>query len=198
MAEHWLVRVDLGGRSYLWSDTPVTPVDASGRSWPHLGGLPELRAPSDYDPFQQEPRVQSVAVEVSWPPNDPVADLIQAGFRFNDGTAEVALWSDGTAYEDRTVVVAGRPTEPEYGTKHQPVSFSVESSGWSANGSTHLDTQRVTSETWPSGDKDNRSHRPDQCLRSWKPSSGGHPFRNERSEDGDRGPCCGIHHGAYP
>lgn len=154
MAEHWLVRVDLGGRSYLWSDTPVTPVDADGRSWPHLGGLPELRAPSDYDPFQQEPRVQSVAVEVSWPPDDPVADLIAAGFRFNDGTAEVALWSDGTAYEDRTVVVAGRPTEPEYGTKHQPVAFSVEGSGWSATGSTHLDTQRVSSETWPTGDSD--------------------------------------------
>ncbi len=154
MAEHWLVRVDLGGRSYLWSDTPVTPVDASGRSWPHLGGLPELRAPSDYDPFQQEPRVQSVAVEVSWPPNDPVADLIAAGFRFNDGTAEVALWSDGTAYEDRTVVVAGRPTQPEYGTKHQPVSFSVESPAWSATGSTHQDTQRVSSETWPGGDTD--------------------------------------------
>jgi hypothetical protein len=154
MAEHWLVRVDLGGRSYLWSDTPVTPVDADGNPWPHLGGLPELRAPSDYDPFQQEPRVQSVSVEVSWPPDDPVADLIEAGHRFNQATAEVALWTDGTAYEEREVIVSGKPTEPEYGTKHQPVSFSVESSGWTATGSTHLETQKVTEDTWPTGDTD--------------------------------------------
>ena len=152
MAEHWLVRVDLGGRSYLWSDTPVTPVDADGNPWPHLGGLPELRAPSDYDPFQQEPRVQSVGVEVSWPPDDPVAEIIEAGYRFNQATAEVAIWSDGTAYEDRTVIVSGAPSEPEYGTKHQPVSFSVESSGWTAAGSTHLETQKVTDDTWPTGD----------------------------------------------
>jgi hypothetical protein len=154
MAEHWLVRVELGGRSYMWSDTPVTPVDADGKPWPHLGGLPELRAPSDYDPFQQEPRVASVSVEVSWPPNDPVGELIADGHRFTDATAEVALWTDGTAYEDRTVVVAGHPTEPEYGAKHQPVAFTVEAAGWRATGSTHLATQRVSGVTWATGDTD--------------------------------------------
>ena len=151
MASHWLVRVDLGGRSYLWSDTPVTPVDADGRAWPHLGGLPELRAPSDYDPFQQEPRTQSVSLEVIWPPDDPVADLIAAGFRFSDATAEVSLWTPGTAYEDREVIVNGFPRDPEYGTKNQPVAFTVQSPPWMATGSTHLDTQRVTRDTWPTG-----------------------------------------------
>lgn len=147
---HWLVRIDLGGRSYLWSDTPVTPVDADGRAWPHLGGLPELRIRSDYDPFRQEPKVQSASLEVEWPPYDPVSDLIAAGFRFTDAVGEVALWTPGTAYEDRTVLVQGAPTEPEYGTKNQPVAFTLEGAPWAGKTSTHLDTQRVTAETWGS------------------------------------------------
>ncbi len=153
MASHWLVRLDLAGRSYLWSDSPVTPVDADGRAWPHLGGLPEVRAPSDYDPFQQEPKVQSVSLEVVWPPDDPVADLIAAGIRFSTGEAEVALWEDGQAYEDREIIVAGFPSDPEYGTKDQPVAFTVESPAWRAAGSTHLPTQRVSGDAWPTGDE---------------------------------------------
>lgn len=152
MATHWLVRVDFAGQVYLWSDTPVTPVDADGRSWPHLGGLPELRAPSDYDPFQQEPRVQSVSVEVTWPPDDPVGAIIAEGHRFTDSTAEVALWEDGTTYEAREVLVSGKPSEPEYGAIDQPVAFSVESRPWIDAGSTHLETQRVSDQTWPTGD----------------------------------------------
>lgn len=152
MASHWLVRVDIAGRTFRWSDSPVTPVDADGVALPHLGGLPELRSPSDYDPFEQSPRVASVPVEVNWPPEDPLADIIAAGHRFTDATAEVSIWSDGTAYEDRQIVVFGSASEPEYGPAHQPVAFTVEGLPWEDAGSTHLETWRVTEDTWPNGD----------------------------------------------
>lgn len=151
---HWLLRVDFAGQVYLWSDAPVTPVDTDGRAWPHLGGMPEVRAPSDYDPFGQQPRVRSVSVEVVWPPNDPIGAIIEEGHRFPDSAAELSLWEEGTSYEDREVVVAGAPSEPEYGSAGQPVAFSIESRPWRASGSTHTAGMRVTAETWPNGDTD--------------------------------------------
>ena len=154
MSTHWLVRLDIAGRTFRWSDTPVAPVDSAGRSVPHIGGLPELRAPSDYDPFEQRPAVRSVSCEVVWPPDDPLADIIAAGHRFSDATAEVALWTAGTGYESRDVIVAGTASEPEYGPADQPVAFSVEGLPWDDTGSTHAQTQRVTPDTWPSGDHD--------------------------------------------
>ena len=154
MARHWLVRLDIAGRSFRWSDTPVEPLDEDGRAVPHLGGLPELRAPSDYDPFEQSPRVSSVSVEVVWPPDDPLADIIAAGHRFTGAYAEVALWEDGTPYGARELVVAGTADQPEYGTAHQPVAFTVKGVPWEDAGSTHLQTWRVTADTWPSGDLD--------------------------------------------
>lgn len=154
MSRHWLVSLEIAGRWFRWSDTPVAPVDADGRSVPHLGGLPELRAPSDYDPFEQRPRVQSVSVEVSWPPDDPLAAIIAAGHRFTGSAAEVALWTEGTAYEARTVIVSGTSSEPEYGSADQPVAFTVQGLPWKDAGSTHLQTWRVTADTWPTGDTD--------------------------------------------
>lgn len=154
MARHWLLRVDFAGRSYLWSDAPVTPVDTDGRAWPHLGGLPELRVPSDYDPFRLSPSVQSVSVEVNWPTDDPIGAIIAAGHRLPDAYAEVSVWSDGNNYDDRVVLVYGNPSEPQYGEPGQPVAFSVEGRPWVDKGSTHLDTQRVTEDTWPNGDAD--------------------------------------------
>ena len=154
MSRNWLVKVTLAGRSFRWSDTPVAPVDADGKAVPHLGGLPELRAPSDFDPFQQTPRVASVSVEVLWPPDDPLAAIISAGHRFQDCEAEVALWTEGTAYEARQIVVAGTASEPEYGTAHQPVAFTVQGLPWEDIGSTHFQTWRVTDDTWPTGDTD--------------------------------------------
>ena len=152
MSVHWLARLEIAGRTFRWSDTPVAPVDADGRAVPHLGGLPELRAPSDFDPFEQRPAVASVSLEVNWPPDDPLADIVAAGHRFQDATAEVALWTEGTAYEDREVVVAGSASEPEYGPPNQPVAFTVEGLPWEDAGSTHLQTWRVTDDTWPNGD----------------------------------------------
>lgn len=149
---HWLLRVDFAGQTYLWSDAPVTPVDSDGKSWPHLGGMPEVRAPSDYDPFGQQPRVQSVSVEVVWPADDPIGAIIEEGHRFPESAAELSLWEEGTKYEDREVVVEGAPSEPEYGAAGQPVAFSVESRPWKGAGSTHESTMRVTSETWTTGD----------------------------------------------
>lgn len=149
---HWLLRVDFAGQVYLWSDAPVTPVDGDGRSWPHLGGLPDPRVPSDYDPFQQQPRVQTASVEVVWPPDDPIGAIIEEGHRFPESSAELSLWEEGTTYESREVVIEGRPSEPEYGAADQPVAFSIESRPWDDAGSTHESGMRVTNETWTTGD----------------------------------------------
>jgi hypothetical protein len=154
MSVHWLVRLEFAGRVFRWSDTPVDPVDSDGKSLPHLGGLPELRAPSDYDPFKQRPSVASVSLEVSWPPDDPLADIVAAGHRFQDATAEVSLWTSGTSYAERKIIASGSATEPEYGPPDQPVAFTVEGLPWEDSGSTHLQTWRVTTDTWPQGDHD--------------------------------------------
>lgn len=154
MSRHWLVSLEIAGRTFRWSDTPVDPVDADGKSLPHIGGLPELRAPSDFDLFEQRPKVASVSLEVNWPPDDPLADIIAAGHRFQDATAEVSLWTSGDAYGQRQVLVSGSVSEPEYGPPDQPVAFSVEGYPWEDSGSTHLQTWRVTDDTWPNGDHD--------------------------------------------
>lgn len=151
-AEHWLLRLDFAGRSYLWSDSPVTPVDDAGRAWPHIGGMPETRVPSDYDPLQQVPRVQSASVEVEWPRDGDLAALMAAGHRLVDAVAEVSLWEEGTSYDKRTRLVEGHPTEPERGDADEPVAFSVQGRPWADAGSTHTATERVTRETWSSGD----------------------------------------------
>lgn len=146
--KHWLVRIDFAGRSYLWSDLPVAPVDSDGRAWPHLGGLPDLRIPSDYDPFQQVPRVRSVSMEVVWPPEDPIGPIIEEGHRFPDSDAEVSIWEEGTPYDAREVVIKGNPSEPEYGEQYQPIAFSIQDRPWKDAGSTHTATERVTADTW--------------------------------------------------
>lgn len=137
MSRRWLLQITFAGITYRWSDAAVTVVDKAGKKHHFAGGLPDLRVPSDYDPLRNSPQLRSTSVELPWPKFDPLHEAIAAGHEFIDASAELSAWKDDTLYEDRDVVIAGHPTEPQYGSKDETVSFTIKARPWVDSASTH-------------------------------------------------------------
>lgn len=151
MARYWLLKVTFAGIDYRWSSTPLEPLDAAGLPVQHMGGLPDLRLSSDYDPLRRSPNLRSVSLELAWPKYDPIHTAIEEGHNFTAAVVELALWTEGEPYETREVVLRGRPEDqPEYGGESETVTFTVKPSVMLDDvGSTHLPDMAVSPDTWP-------------------------------------------------
>ena len=95
----------------------LTPLSTVGQALAGVSSAPETR---------------SVSVEILWDDRgtDSVAELVEQGHDLAAARAEVALWVQGTPYEDRVVVVDGRVREPEYGGRGEPIACTVEDEPW--------------------------------------------------------------------
>lgn len=150
---HWCLTVSWAGRTFRWASSPLTVETASGETISFDDGL----EPVDYEDSLQGLGVaslRSIPVEIHFPPEVDVAEWIALGHDLATATGEVSIWSEGTVWEERRVLLSGPVREPEYGSADEPVSFSVEDAVASDRSSLPPRSQVVTETTWPNLSED--------------------------------------------
>lgn len=146
MIRHWLLEVTFGGRTYRWADTALTVTRADGVVLdfaPH-GDLLDLSVDIGEGPI-------SVGLDLPGqaPDGTDWADIVQAGVDLAAGSATLARWAEGTAWEHRRQILAGRVVSPEYGTAEEPLSISIERAPWDESATVPPASQRFDGTTWP-------------------------------------------------
>lgn len=150
---YWVLTVHWIGKTFRWSTGDVHILDAAGNSLPFDGGID----PVDYEDALQGLGVastRSISFDVLFPPDVDVALEISRGSDLASATGEVAIWSEGTLWEERRVVLVGPLREPEYGGAKEEVSFSIEEALQSSRNLTHSRQQVVSEEAWPFSDEE--------------------------------------------
>lgn len=142
-----LLTIEFAGAKWRFSSRPVEVLDADGESYAYLGGLEDLELTDEMDLFSDTPATRSVPIAVIWPSD--VAELVALGHDLGAATGELALWVDGTTYEERLVFLDGYVSDPEYGEPEEAVSFSLEENPWDDTNSV-LDDSAVCKDgvTW--------------------------------------------------
>lgn len=128
---HMLLRVTWHGRDYRFSVEPLS-VSGTGGVVAHLPGLSVGGFTETFQFLSGSVDRQSVPASVLWPGD--VAAAVAAGYRLDTAEAELAVWVEGTSYEQRRVLLVGRVMQPSYGAPGEPVSFSVEAPPWNDQG----------------------------------------------------------------
>ena len=128
---HMLLRVTWHGRDYRFSVEPLS-ISGTGGAVPHLPGLSVGGFTETFQFLSGSVDRQSVPASVLWPGD--VAAAVAAGYRLDTAEAELAVWVEGTSYEQRRVLLVGRVMQPSYGARGEPVQFSVEAPPWNDQG----------------------------------------------------------------
>lgn len=182
---HWCLTVEWAGQTFRWATSPLEIDTEDGEVLFFEDGLD----PIDYEDSLQGLGVasaRSIPVDVFFPPELDVADWISLGHDLASAVGEVALWSEGTVWEERRVVLAGPVREPEYGSAGEPVSFSVEDALQVDRTLVPSRTLIVSEETWPNPPEDSLGL-PYPIV--W--GSPGHLTKNNSSCAGS--PCVVVH-----
>lgn len=122
---HWCLTVVWAGRTFRWATSPLAIETEDGEVLFFEDGLD----PIDYEDSLQGLGVasaRSIPIDIFFPAEVDVAEWVSLGHDLSSATGEVSLWSEGTVWEERRVVLAGPVREPEYGEIDEPVSFSVD------------------------------------------------------------------------
>lgn len=109
---HWTLTVSWAGRTFRWASSPLTIETASGESLFFEDGL----EPVDYEdalPGLGVASLRSIPVEIHFPPEVDVAEWISQGHDLATATGEVSIWSEGTVWEERRVLLQGPVREPD-------------------------------------------------------------------------------------
>lgn len=150
---HWTLTVSWAGRTFRWASSPLTIETASGETLSFEDGL----EPVDYEDALQGLGVaslRSIPVEIHFPPEVDVAEWIALGHDLASATGEVSIWSEGTVWEERRVLLSGPVREPEYGGIDEPVSFSVEDAITTDRATIPPRSQVINATTWPNFSED--------------------------------------------
>jgi hypothetical protein len=127
---HFLLRVTYGGTDYRFATDALNVPSASG-TVAHAAGLSVGNYSETFQFLSQNIDRQSVSVSVLW---RGIAAQIAEGYRLDTARGELAVWVEGTNYEDRRVLVVGQCMEPSYGADSDPVAFSIEAPPWGDQG----------------------------------------------------------------
>ena len=122
---YWLLTLEWAGNTYRWSSAPVD-VPSDDGDIPFDGGLEPVELEVSLGTIGEVGASTSIPFEVAFPESVDVAELISLGHDLSEGIAEIAIWSEGSRWEDRVVVLVGPLREPVYGGDDGLVSFSVE------------------------------------------------------------------------
>lgn len=122
---YWLLTLDWAGETYRWSSAPVDIPSDEG-DLPFDGGLEPVDLEVSLGTIGEVGAASSIPIEVLFPDDVDVAELISQGHDLSEATAEISIWSEGSVWEDRVVVIRGPVREPVYGAPDGVVSFSVE------------------------------------------------------------------------
>jgi len=122
---YWLLTLEWAGEVYRWSSAPVD-VPSDDGDIPFDGGLEPVELEVTLGTIGEVGASTSIPIEVAFPESVDVARLVSLGHDLSEGIAEIAIWSEGSRWEDRVVVLVGPLREPVYGGDDGLVSFSVE------------------------------------------------------------------------
>tara|TARA_R110000824_G_scaffold78664_4_gene198449 strand:- start:7676 stop:9361 length:1686 start_codon:yes stop_codon:yes gene_type:complete len=163
----WLLELRFGGRDYRWSTRHLALINGSGDSL-DFGGSLELDSYSEsLDRFTHTADAQSIALEVVFPDID-LSDQVAKGYPLGAVEGEISLVQvlDGSpqqTYEERSIVMRGSVSDPQYGQPDRPtgyMAFSLEAALAEDSGS-FLEPGQILEEeslgslgTWP----DDNSH----------------------------------------
>lgn len=138
---HWLLDLDVGGRTYHFSADAVDVATHSGEVLAYEPGLGALEVTRGEDPTTVA--IVLATGGVDW------ARLVSRGLDLATCTAILRRWYEGQVLEEARVIVAGRVTEPTYGSVHEPLEFSVERVGWDETATVPPPAAVIDTRTWP-------------------------------------------------
>lgn len=126
----WVVSVEFAGQvvrlgeAVLEAQSDAGPVSIDGGlltiEWEDTLDLP-AGAGTDAEP-------PSIPVAAVFPVEVDVGELVADGHPLDGSPVEVALWIEGTSWEQRRVVLAGTVSDPSYGEPGEEVRFSADGS----------------------------------------------------------------------
>ena len=146
----WLLRVDLGGRTFNFCTETVSITDADSVTHLCQGTLDDLDYETSFDLFGTDVGTPSVSVTVTFPVS--VATLARNGQHLSSGTAELSLWARGSTLEERVILVEGRIKKGTYDGDNEPITFTIESDDF-VDTALFPDVNAVVNEkTWPYAD----------------------------------------------
>ncbi len=151
----WLLTVNFAGRDWRFASERTEVVSGA---WPgpevlvFEGGLDDISQQLALDVFGTDPGERSVTIDMLWP--EDVAALEAQGHRLTAATGELALWVDGTSYEQRRVIVAGPVSSPEYGAPGEPVTLTISEETSEDTALWPPPSYQVTEQTWPDASED--------------------------------------------
>ena len=165
----WLLRVDLGGRTFNFCTETVSITDADSVTHLCQGTLDDLDYESSFDLFGTDVGTPSVPVTVTFPVS--VAELARNGQHLSSGTAELSLWARDSTLEERVILVEGRIKKGAYDSDNEPITFTIESDDFVDNALFPDINAVITSKTWPLAD--------DKALNQVYPFVFGRPGKTE-------------------
>ena len=161
---HWLLELTLGGRVHRLSDTGFTVTASGGDTYRFTPGLDTLSIEEALDFWASEPTITDVSFTAYMPVSIPA--LIKAGQPVAGATATLAIWYEGTTWEQRRKIITGTLSAVVYGAADDPLSAAIVVDTDADAGDILADVV-VDYTTWPDSD--------DQVEGQYYPLVLGHP-----------------------
>lgn len=149
-AYRFLLDMNWGGKHWLLTDGP--PQNILGKDGTTLhryeAGLEIGAVEEAIDLWSSSPTMRSASIAITLPPNVSVPGLVSEGHPLDGATATLAVWYEGSAYENRRGILSGNFVQPTYGGLGEPIRASLEPRFEDAG--TALDEAAVIgADTWP-------------------------------------------------
>lgn len=146
-----LLTLEAGSRVFRLTDGPAVVVTRNQASESSLPFVPGLSPVTGVDRlltwFTGSAQTRTVSVSVLLPVS--MAQLMSQGHSMLMGTAELAQHYDGQTWEQRRVLIRGRVVDPVFDGEGHPFAFAISENPGEDQGSLLIETQRVSSETFP-------------------------------------------------
>lgn len=182
----WLLTLTIRGRAYRFSTEPLAVANADDLLGPAVlqfsSGLTFLEYEDTIGLFDSEASAREVSISVlfqqgqatGWTAiSDPTRDIGTA-------TGELSLLVEGSDYTDREIIVSGFLGSPQYGSRFEPVEFTITESDWTDAALMPPPGAKVRKATWP------------------KTTGGGHTIRRDDAAKGQHYPWIFGEPGSHP
>jgi hypothetical protein len=148
---YWLLDLEFAGQTLRLSTTELDVTSDDGVLH-YEGGLEEVTLSEAVELLDSQLTEASVSISAVLPVDVPT--LIARGHRLEGATGTLALWREGQTYEQRRVRLVGRVQDPEYGSRYEPIDFTLADEVWQTDIETPPLGLEVTGATWPNSLQD--------------------------------------------
>ena len=144
----WLLDLSFAGEDLRLSRDFETYVDNDGTAFEYVPGLDWGGNLDDaIDLLGGSPSPRQVALTLHLGDLLNVPELVSFGHDLAAATAKLYLWSRGTS--SRILLVDGEIMDPQYGSRHEPVTLTIEEAPFDDRGLIPSALARVDLKTWP-------------------------------------------------